>query len=178
MTVFISPVLEEEIRRAFEQADESETRVAFILSLLPLKPIEELLFWNYKAKPYDKRIKYSPIAVIRSLLLKDLKGIRSCLRLMTYLYNKPEELTLLGFDRFAPSSQTYSIIRNERIDAEIQYWMDFVVNTIRRFVHENGRELDIASCLRVAKAEAILNTPRHKHLAPCFSKQVLESVKE
>jgi len=151
MTVFISPVLEEEIKKAFEQADECETRAASILSLLPLKPIEELLFRKYKVWIGDGRLKYHPIAVIRSLLLKELKDIRSCLRLIAYLYDNPEELTLLGFGRFAPSSQTYSIIRKKRIDAEIRYWMDFVANTIRRFVYENGRQLDIVSYSKAAE---------------------------
>ena len=143
MTTTISFVLEEEIKKAFEQADQYETRPAFILSLLSLKPIEGLLFKKYKIWTGDGRLKFPPMAVIRSMLLKELKGISSCQQLIAYLYANPEEGRLLGFGRFLPSCQTYSVMKRERIDAEIEWLMDFVVDKIQRFVDENGRYLDI-----------------------------------
>jgi len=159
MTTSISFVLGEEIKKAFEQADPYETRAAFILSSLSLKPIEELLFKKYKIWTGDGRLRFPPLAVIRSMLLKELKGINSYQQLIAYLYAKPEERTLLGFGWFVPSNQTYSIIRRKRIDAETQRQMDFVVDRIYQFVNENGRQLDIDFIpASFRRAEAIQNS--------------------
>ena len=139
----ISSVLEEEIKKAFEQVAPDETRVAFMLSLLSLKPIEEKLLRNYKISPSDKRLKFPPIAVLRSILLKKLKGINSSQQLIAYLFTNPEESRLLGFERFLPSVQTYSVMRRERINAEIEEQIDFVADRIRQFVEKNSRHFDI-----------------------------------
>lgn len=136
-------LLEEEIKKAFEQADQYETRPAFILSLMPLKPIEMPLFMRCKTWTGDKRLKFSPMAVVKSLLLKNLKGISSYQQLIAYLYANPVESRLLGFERFLPSNQTYSVIIKEKIDDEIQEYLDFVANSIRQFAKENGRQLDM-----------------------------------
>ena len=142
-TATTSVLLEEEIKKAFEPANKDETRVAFILSLLPLKPIEEMLFKNYKTWTGDGRLKFPPMAVIRSILLKELKSISSYSQLIAYLYANPEESRMIGFDKFLPSTQTFSIMKRERIDAEIRLQIDFVAAKIREFAKENGRDLDI-----------------------------------
>ena len=132
-----------EIRRAFEQIEEDETRVAAVLSLLPLRPIEELLRNRYKTWTYDGRLKLHPMAMIRAMLLKELKGIRSYQQLIAYLFSNPEESRLVGFKGLLPSIQSFSLMNIRRIDVETQQRMDFAVENIRKFAKENGRELDI-----------------------------------
>ncbi len=143
MTTSTYSMLEEEIKKAFEQADQYETRPALILSLLPLKPIEEMLFKKYKTWTGDGRRKFPPMAVMKAMLLKELKGIRSYQQLVAYLCHNPVESRLLGFERFLPSDQTFGLTNMERIDEEIRRHMDFVVSYIRQFSKENGRQLDI-----------------------------------
>ena len=136
-------MLEGEIQAAFEQINEDKTRVAYVLSLLHLEPIEQRLFNRYRTWTGDGRLKFAPMAVIKSMLLKKLKGIRSYQKLITYLSSKPEESTLLGFDKFLPSIQTFSMIKCERIDSEIQQLMAFVVERIRQFAKQTGRRMDM-----------------------------------
>jgi hypothetical protein len=136
-------LLEEEIKAAFVQTDEGEARIAFLLSLLPLKPIQGMLLRNYKVWTSDGRLKFPPMAVVRAMLLKELTGIRSCQQLIAYLFANPEEGGLLGFGRFLPSTQTFSIMKRERIDVEVRQAMDFVVDGIRQLAHETGRQFDV-----------------------------------
>jgi hypothetical protein len=136
-------LLEEEIERAFQQVNEEETRAAYVLSLMRLKPIEQRLFDRYKTWVGDGRLRFPPMAVLKSMLLKELKSIGSFQQLITYLCTNQEESTLLGFDKFLPSNQTFSIIKSEKIDQEIRQLMDFVIEKIRCLAKENGRHLDI-----------------------------------
>ena len=136
-------MLEGEIERAFEQVDEEETRVAYLLSLLHLEPIEQRLCDHYKTWIGDRRLRFPPMAVIRSMLLRELKGISSYQQLITYLCRNDDEGRLLGYEKFLPSAQTFSVMKSERIDDEIRNLMDFVIEKIRRFAKENGRHLDI-----------------------------------
>jgi len=136
-------LLEKEIERAFEQVDEDEIRVAYVLSLLHLQPIEKRLFNHYKTWLGDRRIRFLPMAVIKSMLLRELKGIRSYQQLITYLCRNPDESALLGYNKFLPSVQTFSVMKSERIDDEIRGLMDFVIKKIKHSAKENGRPLDI-----------------------------------
>ena len=136
-------LLEVEIKRSFEQVDEEETRAAYVLSLMRLEPIEQRLYDRYKTWVGDRRLRFPPMAVIKSMLLKELKSMGSFQQLITYLCTNQEESTLLGFEKFLPSNQTFSIIKSERIDHEIRQLMDFVVEKIRCCAKENGRPLDI-----------------------------------
>jgi len=145
-------ILEEEIKQAIEQVSVEETRVAYVLSQLHLEPIEKKLFNRYKTWVGDGRLRFHPMAVIKAMLMKDLKSISSFQLLISYLCSNPEEGKLLGFDMFLPSNQTLSIIKNERVDDEIQQLMDFVVEKVRQYAKENGRHMDI-DFLPVSKQE-------------------------
>ena len=67
-------LMERDIEKAFELAGEDETRAAYVLSLMRLEPIEQRLFDRYKIRTGDGRLKFPPMAVIKSILLKELKS--------------------------------------------------------------------------------------------------------
>jgi len=136
-------LLEGEVKSAFERIKEDEIKAAYFLSLLKLEPIEDRLLDLYKAWTGDGRVRFQPMAVIKSILLKNLKGIRSYQQLINYLCSHPEESELLGFDKFLPSIQTYSLIRKERIDDGVRELMDFTVRKIRQFSKDKRKHLDI-----------------------------------
>jgi len=154
MTANMRSEIEEEIKRAFAQVGPDEKRLASILSLLSLKPIEESLFMTYKIWIGDGRLIFPPMAIIRAMLLKELKGIRSYRKLNAYLYHNPTESRLLGFETFLPSNQTFSLIGTKKIDSEMKELMYFVVNRIKRFVNENGIHLDIISSQMSSRANS------------------------
>jgi len=142
MDVSARAQLEEEISNAFVQTGKDETRTALLLALLTLKPVERMLLRRYKVWTGDGRLRFAPTAVVRSMLLKELKGI-SCQELIDYLTGNLEEAKLLGFGKSVPSAQTFSVMKRERIDAEAREQMDFVVERIREIVRETGRLFDM-----------------------------------
>jgi len=136
--------LETQIKKAFLELKPEETTIAALLSKVELYPLERLLLTKYKTWVGDRRLRYDPYAIIKSIIYKELKDIRSYGALIKHLKRRPEECVLLGYkNAMIPSQQSFSVMVTERIDAEIESIIQNIAKRIREIAKEEGKLLDI-----------------------------------
>ena len=136
-------LVEKEIEKGVCGLDPVGASVAILLSILELKPLEDLLLKIYKTWWGDGRLRFPPMAMAKAMVYKELKDIAFFQQLISHLIANPEEGRLLGFVGGLPSPQTFSIMKTERLTPEIQHMMNFIAETIRQVAKANGRYLDI-----------------------------------
>ncbi|MCX6817662.1 MAG: transposase [Candidatus Aenigmarchaeota archaeon] len=136
--------LELKIKKAFSELKPEESTIAALLSKVELYSLEKLLLTKYKTWVGDRRLRYDPFTIIKSILYKELKDIKSFGSLISHLKRRPEEAKLLGYkDGTLPCQQSFSVMVNERIDDEIESIIDFMAKRIREIAKEEGKLLDI-----------------------------------
>ena len=157
--------LEKEIEKAFARLKADEVRVSALLSMLKLEPIESLLFRRYKTWTDDRRMKFHPTAIIRSMLIKDLKCFGSYAHLVHYLSDYVDEALDLGFNgKELPSVPLLSYVDIAKIDDEIKKLMNFVVDRIRHLAKEKDKLLDIDFIIKKnIHGRSIRTVQRHKN---------------
>lgn len=136
--------LEEDIRKAFSELRPEDVKVSKLLSRMELEPIEKVLFQKYDAWTGDRRMKYHPISIVKSMILKDLLCISSHSNLVGYLQNYDDEADDLGYEGTdLPVVQTFSMIRKEKMDENVFKMIDFVTDKIRQIAREEGKLMDV-----------------------------------
>jgi len=134
--------LEDEINKLFGQLKEEPIDVSVFLSKLKLEPILCLIKQRYTVADGDGRLKHAPTAMIKALMLKELRGIKNYALLIQRLNRHPEEAEAIGFE-YVLCGQTLSNFINERLDDEIEQLTRHTVDYIREKVRENGKILDV-----------------------------------
>lgn len=136
--------LEEETKKAFSELRPEDVKVSRLLSKMEMKLIENILSHKYKAWIGDRRMRYHPMSIMKSIILKELLCISSYPNLIEHLHNYSDEAEDLGYDGMdLPVVQTFSAIRKEKMDENMFKLLDFVADKIRQIAREEGKLMDI-----------------------------------
>ena len=136
--------MEKEIRKSFSRLSEDEYRTSKLICKLKLRPMETLLLKKYQSWEGDGRVRYPPMALLKSLILKELKDISSYFQFVNYLKRYPDVKRDMGYvGKRIPSLQILSYMYTDRIDADMRKLMDFVISKIKQIAVEEKKFLDI-----------------------------------
>ena len=136
--------IENEIDKAFEEAELESMTVAELLSQLELKEIENRLEDNYNYANGGRKPKYTPISMAKLLLYKKLKGINYNSKVLRNLQEELKDAVKLGFSVNAiPQSQNLSNFLRKRLDDKAEELIEYTANYVRDKCKQKNKLKDI-----------------------------------
>lgn len=138
--------IEEEINKAFEEIDLDKVRVSQFLAKLNLNPLRYYLMRNYSRSGRGRKVLYPPLAIAKTLIFQELKGIKTRNRALLRLRRNLNEAKDLGYDLYVglPTFNNFYFFIHNRIDENVQEIMNFVIKKIRGKCREKDKIIGIS----------------------------------